>query len=125
MRIPVVVLVLFSAARLAPGQADDAFEMRVRPILAKACYSCHTGEAMGGLQLDSREHLLKGGKSGAAIVPGDPGASKLIQAIRYSGPRKMPPTGKLKDDEIASLEAWVKAGAAWPATSKPLPATGQ
>jgi mono/diheme cytochrome c family protein len=125
MRILVVSLLLVAAAPFSfaeSPQGNDAFELRVRPVLAKACYSCHTDAAMGGLQLDSREHLLKGGKTGADIVPGDPDASKLIQAIRYSGARKMPPAGKLKDDEIASLEAWVKAGAVWPAASKPLPA---
>ena len=99
---------------------SDAFELRIRPVLARACFACHTDSAMGGLQIDSREHLLKGGNSGPAIVPGDPDASKLIQAVRYSAARKMPPAGKLKDDEIASLEAWVKAGALWPANLKPV-----
>ncbi|MDQ6664392.1 MAG: PSD1 and planctomycete cytochrome C domain-containing protein, partial [Acidobacteriota bacterium] len=69
-------------------------------------------------QLDSREHLMRGGKSGAAVVPGDAEQSLLIQAVRYSGARKMPPTGKLKDDEIQALESWVKAGAIWPETAK-------
>ncbi len=124
--VPAMLPALFAfAARAAAPPNTDAFETRIRPVLAKACYSCHTDAAMGGLQLDSREHLLKGGKSGAAIVPGDPDASKLIQAIRYNGARKMPPTGKLKDDEIASLEAWVKAGAVWPAGSKTAPVTAQ
>ena len=116
-------LALLALAISPAFAADDAFEMRVRPVLARACYSCHTEAAMGGLQLDSREHLLKGGKSGPAIVPGDPGHSNLIQAIRYDGKRKMPPTGKLKDDEIAALEAWVKAGAVWPANLKPVAST--
>jgi len=100
--------------------SEDAFEMRVRPVLAKSCFSCHADAAMGGFQLDTREHLLHGGKSGPAIVPGDPDGSKLIQAIRYNGVRKMPPAGKLKDEEIASLEQWVKAGAVWPANLKPV-----
>ncbi len=104
----------------APPPDTDAFESRVRPVLVRACGSCHTDAAMGGLQLDSREHLLKGGKSGPAIIPGDPDHSNLIQAIRYTGARKMPPTGKLNEDEIASLEAWVKAGAVWPANLKPV-----
>ncbi len=112
-----IFCLLMGAAHVC-AQSSDQFEMRVRPVLAKACYACHTESAMGGLQLDSREHLLQGGKSGAAIVPGDADSSKLIQAIRYSGARKMPPAGKLKDDEIASLEEWVKAGAVWPAAVK-------
>ncbi|MGH9664453.1 MAG: DUF1549 domain-containing protein, partial [Bryobacteraceae bacterium] len=92
----------------------DFFEMRVRPVLVKNCYSCHTGSQMGGLQLDTREHVLKGGKDGAAIVPGDPDRSLLIQAVRQTHPRiKMPPGGKLSGQEIADLAAWVKAGAVW------------
>jgi mono/diheme cytochrome c family protein len=87
----------------------DAFETRVRPVLARACFGCHTDTAMGGLKMDSREHILKD------VVPGDPDASKLIQAIRYNTARKMPPSGKLKPEEIADIEAWVKAGAVWPA----------
>ena len=120
MRRAVTCLFLWVAHAFAAD--SDQFEMRVRPVLAKACYACHTDSAMGGLQLDSREHLLTGGKSGPAVVPGDPDQSKLIQAIRYTGARKMPPAGKLKDDEIASLEAWVKGGAVWPASSKPMTA---
>jgi hypothetical protein len=109
--IPVFAIPLYAAA--VPS-ANEAFEMRVRPVLAKACFSCHTDAAMGGLKMDSREHILKD------IVPGDPDASKLVQAVRYNGARKMPPSGKLKDDEIASIEAWVKAGAVWPEGLKPV-----
>ena len=70
---------------------------------------------MGGLQLDSREHFLKGGKSGAIAVPGNPDASLLVRALRYEAKPKMPPTGKLSADQIAVVETWVKAGAVWPA----------
>src|SRR5260370_22043028 len=88
--------------------------MRGRPLLAKNCYGCHTSTHMGGLQLDSREHVLKGGNNGPAIVPGDPEHSVWIQDVQYTHPRfKMPPTGKLKDAEIADLTAWIKSGAEW------------
>jgi mono/diheme cytochrome c family protein len=88
----------------------------VRPVLAARCYACHTDARSGGLQLDSREHMLAGGKSGPAVKPGDPDGSLLIQAIRQTHPKpKMPPGGKLKDEEIAAIAAWVKAGAEWPA----------
>jgi hypothetical protein len=106
------ICVLFLGCRLY-GADSDAFELRVRPVLARACFTCHTDSAMGGLQMDSREHLLKGGKSGPAIAPGDPDASKLIQAIRYSGARKMPPGGKLKEDEIATQVAFLKPAHFW------------
>jgi hypothetical protein len=76
---------------------------------------------MGGLQLDSRERLLKGGDDGPAILPGDPDKSLLIQAIRQTHARiKMPPQGKLGDREIDDLARWVKDGAIWPDTPAPV-----
>jgi mono/diheme cytochrome c family protein len=100
----------------------EYFELHVRPVLASRCYACHTDAKSGGLQLDSREHMLTGGKSGAAIKPGDPDNSLLIQAIRQTHPKiKMPPGGKLKDDEIAGIAAWIKAGAVWPAADPKAP----
>ena len=115
MRILCVSLVILSAPYLR-AEGNDLFETRVRPVLARNCYACHTESKMGGLQLDSREHVLRGGKSGAAIVPGDPDHSLLIAAVRQTGSLKMPLGGaKLKPDEIETLAAWVKAGAPWPA----------
>jgi cytochrome c553 len=117
-------LFLLATAILAHGAESDQdyFETHVRPLLASKCYACHTDAKSGGLQLDSREHMLTGGKSGPAIVPGDPDKSLLIQAIRQTHPRlKMPPAGKLKDDEIEAVATWVKSGAVWPAgPAKPL-----
>ena len=98
------------------ADANDFFETRVRPVFAKNCYGCHTDSKMGGLRLDSAETVKQGGKSGPPIVPGKPDESLLIQAIRQTHERlKMPPSGKLKDTEIADIAEWVKSGAAWPA----------
>src|SRR5215467_5230267 len=105
------------------GAADtgEFFETRVRPVFAKNCYACHTDSKMGGLRLDSADSVQQGGKSGPAIIPGKPDESLLIQAIRYSHERlKMPPGGKLKDQEIADITEWVQSGAAWPAGSPAL-----
>jgi hypothetical protein len=96
----------------------EFFESRVRPVLSKNCFACHTGSKLGGLQLDTREHLLKGGNSGPAVVPGQPEKSLLILAVQRTHERiKMPPAGKLSDEEIAGLTAWVKMGAVWPSES--------
>ena len=105
------------AASLAnAAQTDEFFETRVRPVFAQNCYACHTDSQMGGLRLDSGEAVKKGGKSGPPIIPGKPDESLLIQAIRQTHDRlKMPPGGKLKDEEIAAIAEWIKAGAAWPA----------
>src|SRR5215470_19682711 len=100
-------------ARQAPAagaaSSPEFFETRIRPVLAANCYDCHTEEHFGGLRVDSREALLKDGRSGPAIVPGDPDKSLLVQAVRQSGALKMPKGGKLTADEIDALAAWVKA----------------
>ncbi|ADW69358.1 PSD1 and planctomycete cytochrome C domain-containing protein [Granulicella tundricola] len=118
------------AAALKPagagGDQQKYFEDKVRPVLAQNCYKCHTSEAMGGLRLDSRERVLKGGDTGPALIPGAPEKSLLIEAINQTGDLKMPPKGKkLTDGEIASLTEWVKNGAAWDAaeSTKPITAT--
>ena len=103
---------------------DDFFETKVRPILATECFSCHTDSQLGGLRLDSREALLRGGKSGPAIVPGDPDKSLLITAIRQSGTLKMPKGGKLPPDQIEAIAQWIRSGAVWPDTTKPSVAAG-
>jgi len=106
----------------------EFFESKIRPVFAENCYGCHSAakKIKGGLRLDSPSLLLKGGDNGPVIVPGDPGASVLIKAVRYTDPDlQMPPKDKkLAADQIALLEAWVKMGAPLPADSvTPLPLT--
>ena len=96
------------------GAALELFENRVRPLLVEHCLECHGAKAESGLRLDARSGLLAGGDSGPAIVPGDPEASRLLQAVRHEGDLEMPPAGKLPDDAIAALTAWIRAGAPWP-----------
>jgi hypothetical protein len=108
------------AADLTPAQLDF-FENKIRPVLADNCYKCHSPLAekvKGGLLLDTRDGLLKGGDSGPALVPGDPGNSLLIKAISYTDPDlQMPKDKKLPDDAIADLTTWVKMGAPDPRTA--------
>lgn len=91
------------------------FEKRIRPLLVKHCYDCHSvgaDTAEGELYLDSQPGMLKGGYGGSVLVPGDPDASLLLKAVRYSDDKlQMPPEGKLSDEELADLEAWVRMGA--------------
>jgi len=101
---------------------DDLFESRIRPLLIKRCYQCHgEDEAQGKLRLDTKSGWQRGGKSGPALVPGDPSSSLLIQAVRYQDPQlKMPPPdsgGRLADREISDLVAWIRAGASDPRTN--------
>jgi len=119
------ILILAAAACRAATplpNTPDFFESHIRPILANNCYSCHAASQLGGLRVDSRDALLKGGKSGPAIAPGEPDKSLLIRAVRQTDPKlKMPMGGKLKDSEVEDLVAWVKAGATWPIVPAPAP----
>ena len=108
-------------------QQEEFFEKKIRPVLVEKCYLCHSASSkppMGGLRLDARDSLLKGGDRGPAIVPGDPEKSLLIQAISYRHlDLKMPPNGKLPDEQIADLIDWIKMGAPDPRTAAAVPAT--
>ncbi len=104
-----------------PKTADAAgiefFEKKVRPVLVQHCYKCHShagGKMRGGLALDSRSGWEKGGDSGPVIIPGNPGKSLLIQAVRHAQPDLKMPKEKLGEAEIAVLTEWVQKGAADP-----------
>ncbi len=105
---------LFVASPATAQKPDELFEKKVRPLLLSKCLGCHGPEKRkGGLQLDATG-IAKGGETGPVVVPGKPDESLLIQAVRQTGALKMPPKEKLKEQEIADLAAWVKAGAVWP-----------
>src|SRR5471032_2047149 len=127
--LPLALQLAAEARQSAPASSrpdsPEYFETSVRPVLAANCYDCHADERMGGLRLDSRDGLLKGGKSGPAIVPGDPEKSLMIQAVLQTRDTlKMPKGGRLKPAEIDALTEWVRAGAMWPATAAGFTATG-
>jgi hypothetical protein len=114
------LLFFLPAALLAapPAGADDFFECKIRPLLANKCFACHTEAKLGGLRLDSREAIVRGGKTGPAIVAGKPEESLLIQAVSRRHERlKMPPSDPLSETQVADLAAWVKMGAIWPSSS--------
>ena len=92
----------------------DFFENRIRPLLAKNCYLCHTDLETSGLRVDSRSGLLKGGKRGTAVIVGQPEGSLLIRALQHEGDLKMPPGGPLEPQSVADLEEWIRNGAVWP-----------
>jgi len=106
---------------LAPSQAASAedlefFEARVRPLLAEHCYQCHSAKAnpvFAKLYLDTSEGVRRGSESGPVVVPGKSNESRLIRAVRGEL-LQMPPTGKLADDQIATLAKWIEMGAPWP-----------
>lgn len=120
---PVVAILSPAQAKAAPG--NDFFENNVRPILATQCGTCHIERSSGGLELSSRESILKGGVSGPAIVVGDPNKSLLIQAVHQTGTLKMPKGGKLTDEQVAFLTQWIQMGAPWPKDTAPVRAEGK
>ncbi|MCC6395240.1 MAG: DUF1549 domain-containing protein [Bryobacterales bacterium] len=101
--------------RAATPDASEFFEKNIRPVLARQCLACHSSPTspMGGLRLDTREAILKGGSRGPAVSPGKPAESLLLSAVRQTGALRMPPSGKLKDAEIAALTEWIAMGAPW------------
>jgi hypothetical protein len=113
---------------VATSVADDAagtafFEQKIRPVLVKECYSCHSADAKklrGGLRLDTRASVLAGGDSGPALVPGKPDESLLMEALRYEG-LEMPPKSKLLDAVVADFERWITMGAPDPRDGQSAP----
>jgi hypothetical protein len=107
---------------LASGAEDTAFfENKIRPVLVEHCYSCHSPEAKkikGGLLLDTREGIRRGGDTGSAVVPGDVSQSLLMAAIRHEDDLEMPPKKKLPAEVIADFEKWIAMGAPDPREGK-------
>jgi hypothetical protein len=122
-RPPAALVLLALVARPVTAQqpVDEAFfEAKVRPLLVQHCQSCHGKDKhKGELRLDTRAGFDTGGETGPTVVPGDPGKSLLVQAVRYEDDLKMPPKGKLPAADIAVLTEWVKGGAPWPADKAP------
>ncbi|MBL8830359.1 MAG: PSD1 domain-containing protein [Planctomycetaceae bacterium] len=94
----------------------EHFEKKIRPVLVEHCYSCHSVEAAklgklkAALAVDTRAGLLKGGESGAALVPGKPAESVLLDALKFDG-LEMPPGEQLPPAVIADFEKWIADGA--------------
>ena len=103
-------------------QARGFFEKKIRPVLVTHCYPCHSDRAAavkklrGGLRLDSRLGVRKGGDTGAVIVPGKPQQSLLLKAMQYES-LEMPPKGKLPSRIIADFREWIAQGAPDPRRS--------
>jgi hypothetical protein len=98
--------------RLDPEQVKF-FESRIRPVLVRECYSCHSnqvGQVKGGLWLDGKEGLLVGGDSGPAIVPNNLEESLLWNAINHID-YSMPPRKKLSDEVLQDFREWIEMGA--------------
>lgn len=120
--LPLVLAIPASSVRGAGKSTDDervVYEKHVRPILKAHCFHCHgeDGERKRGLDLRLRRFIVEGGKSGPAIVPGEPDESLLLERISKG---EMPPgeNPKLSDEQVAVIRRWIAQGAE---TARPEP----
>jgi hypothetical protein len=110
----VLLLQIGSAPAADDPKGIDFFEKNIRPVLVANCYQCHSAsskELGGELRLDTREGMRKGGESGLVIVPGKPGESPIVKALRHEDGLEMPPKDKLPDSVAANFAKWIEMGA--------------
>lgn len=122
------ICLLLCSIALADDQAHtpeqiEFFEKKIRPVLIEHCYECHAADSkiiQGGLRVDYRAGLFKGGDSGPSIDLTEPDQSSLIKALHYED-FEMPPKGKLSDSIIADFRKWIAMGAPDPRMADELP----
>ena len=122
--LALVVFACTTSSVLMADEKTEFFEKRIRPVLIKHCYECHSSassEPKGGLRLDSRDLSRQGGESGPAVVPGNTKKSLLLDALSHES-FEMPPDKKLPDKVIADFVKWIEIGAPDP-RDRPLSAT--
>lgn len=111
--IVILSLIVIDCEKSPGDERLEFFESKIRPVLVEHCYACHSAEGQqieGGLRLDTRQAMLRGGESGPAVAPGNLEKSLLISAIKYES-LEMPPDQKLPVDVIAHFEQWIEWGA--------------
>lgn len=114
-----VLLVVITPAVLYAAEDEavkgEFFERKIRPLLVKRCYECHsndTADQSGHLALDSKAGVTSGGSRGPLLNKEQPDTSLFLIAVRYADPKlQMPPEGKLPQDELDVLTHWVQHGA--------------
>jgi hypothetical protein len=97
------------------AESVEFFQKKVHPLLKARCFECHSRDSKrleGGLRLDARPLVLKGGDSGPSAEPGKPDESLLLSALNYDA-FEMPPKGRLPVGEIAIFRKWVELGLPW------------
>src|SRR5262245_30514747 len=106
--LPALLAASLSGAYTRAAEVD--YLRDVKPILARSCFACHAGKVqMADLRLDTGAAILRGGKSGPAVIPGRSAESKLIRALRGESGLMPMPFGKepLGAEEIARLASWI------------------
>ncbi|MCZ2075605.1 MAG: PSD1 and planctomycete cytochrome C domain-containing protein [Bryobacterales bacterium] len=129
MRQAVIAVLAFACGAFAQlpdtVNSPEWFESAVKPVLRANCWACHSARnRISGLALDSRDAVLAGGNRGPAVRPGQSAASLLMAAVRHEGAVKMPPTTRLKEEQVEVLRAWIDAGVPWSSTPAKIRAAG-
>ncbi|MCA9120150.1 MAG: PSD1 domain-containing protein [Planctomycetaceae bacterium] len=110
----VVGMICFTTHSIAGDDAERFFESEIRPILSEHCIACHGAtEQNGGLRLDSKQGLLRGGDSGPAVLSKSAN-SLILKAVRRTGDLAMPPDESLTEVQVAAIGKWVELGLPWP-----------
>lgn len=120
LRATSVLMLFFTCGVLHADDGVAYFEKHIRPVLIERCYSCHSSQSKsvkGGLLLDSKAGVLKGGDSSSSLNLKEPHKSLLLEVLKYDGDIKMPPKGKLPEQDIRHFETWLKNGAVDPRTA--------
>lgn len=121
--LPALALALFLPAcgvlDLSPLTLERVnFERQVKPILEMSCLECHQPRYLtGGLNLETKQTAMKGGRSGPVIVPGSPHKSLLYRVLLlgHESPVAMPPTPERLDRDYEQIiHDWIQQGAKWP-----------
>ena len=110
MKLIIFIVLLFPVLALQAGTPEAMMLLKVH------CFSCHNPEKeKGGLDLTTREALLRGGDEGKVVTLGKAAVSRMVQAIQPEADPHMPPKEQLSPRAIEILEEWVNAGAPWDA----------
>ncbi len=100
------------AGSTPPATTASVSYTEIQDTFNKNCITCHGENGNEGVDLRTYESVMKGGEPGPIVKPGDPEASLLVHVLRAShGKKQMPPKGPLPEEQIAKVEAWIKAGA--------------
>ncbi|HYZ82983.1 MAG TPA: PSD1 and planctomycete cytochrome C domain-containing protein [Bryobacteraceae bacterium] len=115
IRVTVTAALCSLALGAQPAEVVEHFEKKVRPVFVKNCQGCHNAKLKSaGLDLSSAAGFAAGGSSGVLVAKDTPENSLLLRVLSYEHQLKMPPTGKLKQEDLTAVTDWVKAGAIWP-----------
>ena len=120
--VRVVTVAIVATCLSGSGRAAHGVDylQDIKPIFKTHCVRCHGPlKQEAGLRLDTRRAAVRGGESGAAVVPGQSVNSLLLSRVAADKERRMPPEGAgLSSTEVAAIAAWITGGAKAPADEK-------